>query len=47
VIAPGVTVGAGAVISAGSFVAADVPPRTLAAGNPARCIQLSLMGGGQ
>jgi acetyltransferase-like isoleucine patch superfamily enzyme len=35
VILPGVTVGAGAVVSAGAYVTEDVPPHTLVAGNPA------------
>jgi maltose O-acetyltransferase len=32
---PGVTIGDGAVIAAGSVVTKDVAPRTLVAGNPA------------
>ena len=39
-IAPGVSVGTGSVISAGSFVTKDVPPRSLAIGNPASCFSL-------
>ncbi|WP_437276287.1 acyltransferase [Sorangium sp. So ce375] len=35
-IFPGVTVGEGSVVSAGSIVMADVPPYTVVAGNPAR-----------
>lgn len=35
-IFPGVTIGEGSVISAGSVVIADVPPYTVVAGNPAR-----------
>ena len=36
-ILPGVTIGDGAVIAAGSVVTKDVAPRTLVAGNPAKC----------
>lgn len=38
-IMPGVTVGPGAVIAAKSVVAADVPPYTVVAGNPARVVR--------
>jgi acetyltransferase-like isoleucine patch superfamily enzyme len=37
-IFPGVTIGEGSVVSAGSIVTADVPPYTVVAGNPARRI---------
>lgn len=42
-IQPGVTIGEGAVVSAGSVVVSDVPPRSLAMGNPARCAPLTLV----
>ena len=38
IICPGVTVGEGAVVSAGSVVMTDVPPYTIVAGSPARRI---------
>jgi acetyltransferase-like isoleucine patch superfamily enzyme len=46
VVAPGVRIGDGAVVSAGSVVTRDVPPRSLAAGNPARFVGLDLVPGG-
>lgn len=42
IIEPGVTIGNGSVISAGSVVTADVPARSVAIGNPARVMSLDL-----
>ena len=39
IVLKGVTIGEDAVIGAGSVVVADVPPRVLAAGNPAKVIR--------
>ena len=36
---PGITVGAGSFVAAGAVVSADVPPRTLVAGVPARHVR--------
>ncbi len=38
-ILPGVTIGSGAVVGAGSVVTSDIPERCLAVGNPARVIK--------
>ncbi len=39
VVCGGVTIGEGSVIGAGSIVTRDIPPRSLAAGNPCRVIR--------
>jgi maltose O-acetyltransferase len=39
IIMPGVTIGEGAAVGAGSVVITDVPPHTLAVGNPARIVR--------
>lgn len=39
IVLKGVTIGAEAVVGAGSLVTNDVPPRTLVAGNPAGVIR--------
>lgn len=38
IVCKGVTIGVGSVIGAGSVVTSDVPPRSIAAGNPCRVI---------
>lgn len=39
IILPGVTIGRGAVVGAGSVVTADVPPLTIVAGQPAKPVR--------
>jgi acetyltransferase-like isoleucine patch superfamily enzyme len=41
IVEPGVTIGEGSVVGAGSVVTEDVPPFSLAAGNPARSTPLA------
>jgi acetyltransferase-like isoleucine patch superfamily enzyme len=44
VVEPGVTIGDGSVVSAGSVVTRDIPPNMLAMGSPARAMSLDLLG---
>ncbi|MFB1481483.1 hypothetical protein U8525_14245 [Corallococcus sp. RDP092CA] len=39
IICPGVTIGEGTTIGAGSVVTRDIPPAVFAAGNPCRVIR--------
>jgi len=39
IILPGITIGRGSIIAAGSVVVKDIPPMCLAGGNPARVIK--------
>ena len=39
IVLPGVSIGAGAIIGAGSVVTRDVPPLSIAAGNPCRVLR--------
>jgi acetyltransferase-like isoleucine patch superfamily enzyme len=43
ILEPGVTIGNGSVVAAGSVVTKDVPPNCLAIGNPARAMKLSTL----
>jgi maltose O-acetyltransferase len=45
IIEPGITIGRGSVIGAGAVVTSDVPPYSLALGNPARVMSLHLRTG--
>ncbi|MGD1048875.1 MAG: acyltransferase [Candidatus Krumholzibacteriaceae bacterium] len=47
IILPGVTVGEGSIVGAGSVVTKDVPPYSVAVGNPARVIRSVRDGGGE
>lgn len=42
IIMPGITVGDGAIVAAGSVVTRDVPPRSIVAGNPAKLIAVDV-----
>ncbi|PMW33490.1 acyltransferase [Pseudomonas sp. GW460-7] len=43
IILPGVTIGEGAIIGAGSVVTKDIPPYTVAVGNPAKVIKARIL----
>ncbi|EEQ98755.1 Maltose O-acetyltransferase, putative [Perkinsus marinus ATCC 50983] len=43
VVLPGVTIGSGCIIGGGSVVTKDIPPHTIAAGNPCRPIKAAPM----
>ena len=42
-VLPGVTIGKGSVIGAGSVVCSDIPPYSIAVGNPAKVIKRRIM----
>ena len=44
-IMPGVSIGDNAIVSSGSVVYTDVPPRTVVAGNPARVVETDIVNG--
>ena len=39
IVMPGITIGEGAIIGAGSVVTKDIPPYTIAIGNPAQVVK--------
>jgi maltose O-acetyltransferase len=43
IVEPGITIGEGSVVAAGSVVTRDVPAQSLASGNPATCARLDLL----
>jgi maltose O-acetyltransferase len=45
VVCPGVRVGARSIVAAGAVVTRDIPPDSIAAGNPARPMPLRMIGG--
>lgn len=40
IVCPGISIGAGSTIAAGSVVTRDIPPRVIAAGNPCRVLRV-------
>jgi maltose O-acetyltransferase len=43
IIGPGVRIGQGSIVAAGSVIRRDIPPDSLAIGNPARVLHLDLL----